>query len=494
MFKKLFVKKEQSEGALGKKKSKKWIFIIAAIVVIGIGIAVFANRGKEVGVPVSVAQALKGDIMQTVDVSGVVASEKSKVYFAQVTAPAMVKELTVGQMIKKGDVIITYDTNEIETSIKQAVLESEITKTGADASITGINASEQKVAQAAKDYEEAEKYVQHYTNCVNQAQSQLSEANELLEKQKILAKDIAELAKKAEAKPNSQALQNKLEKKNDELKEVEKKLKNYNINEIKGALEVCSGDLAEYKAQMEQFKAQKEAADPTAGLVKKQQSLVKESANLSKELAQDNLRKAQEGVVSEFDGIVTAVNVVDGQTVTQGMDLFAVDDINQVKVDISISKYDIDKVKVGQNTKVTINGHEYEGEVSNISRVASTNENGGTVVKTEIHIKNPDDAIVLGVEGKVKIETAQEIGTILIPSSCINYATEGVFCYVVEDNKVKKVKIEAGISDDEYTQIISGLKEGDKIIKDIVTELEEGQPVVILEDAKENADKQDEEK
>lgn len=486
MFKNIFAKKEQTEGTASKKKGKKWIVIIGVVAIVGIIVGLGMTKGKEVGIPVSVAQALKGDIMQTVDVSGTVSSEKTKVYFAQVTAPAMVSDLCVGQMIQKGDMVISYDTTDIENSIKQAQLEGQISKTGAQASITGIVASEQKVLEAAKNYEEAEKYVQHYTECVNSAKAQLSEADELLAQQQSIATEIADLTKKAKEKPDSEKIQKQLKEKNKALKEVEKQLKQYNLKEIKEALEICSADLADYKAQLEQYKVQKEAADPAAGLMKQQQGLIKESADLSMELAQDDLEKAQAGVIADFDGIVTAVNVVDGQTVSQGMELFSVDDVKNIKVSLSISKYDIDKVKIGQNATVIINGHEYEGAVSKVSRVASTNENGGTVVKTEVHIKNPDDAIVLGVEGKVKIETAQETGALLIPSSCINYATEGVFCYAVVDGKVKKVPIETGISDDEFTQIISGLKEGDQIIKDIVTEMEEGQMVTVIEDAAEN--------
>lgn len=472
---------DKPEKKKGKKKRKKIGVIIGVMIVIVVAVAIAGSKGSDVAMPVSVAEVLKGDITQTVDASGSVESEETKVYFSDVSAPVRGLDLVVGQQVKAGDVLLSYDTTGMENTLKQTELEAQITKTGADVSITGIQVSEQKATEAAANYEEAVKYVQHYTDCVNRANAQLYEASVLADKQTGLLSDIEEISKKLESKPNSDALKEKLSKKQEELKKVEKELKQYNVKELQNTLEICSADLSEYKMQKEQYEAQKEA-DPTAGLQKKQQALIKESADFTNELAKEALAKAQKGVIAEFDGIITSLGVVDGQTAVEGGELFTIKNIDKVKVTLSISKYDIEKIKIGQKATVTINGNVYDGEVSAISRMASINATGGTVVETDIHIKNPDDAIVLGVEGKVKIETAQETGVLLIPSSCINYASEGVFCYTVEDGKVKKVTIETGVADDEFTQILSGLQEGDQVIKDITTEIEENQLVTVLDE------------
>ena len=107
------------------------------------------------------------------------------------------------------------------------------------------------------------------------------------------------------------------------------------------------------------------------------------------------------------------------------------------------------------------------------------------MIMADVHIDNPDEAIVLGVEAKVAIETAQVNDAILVPLNSVNYASEGVFCYTVVDGKVKKQSVETGVSDDEHIQILSGLSVGDQVITNITSELQEDMPVVVMEETAE---------
>lgn len=474
--------KKEKKSKSKKKKKKKWIIWVILLLLVGGGFAYAKmSQSKVMPIPVQTQEAISGEITETVAASGNVESEETKIYFSKVTAPITSLNLKVGQGVKRGETLITFDTADIENSIKQAQLENQITKTGADATIAGINSAQSKAAEAAKNYEEAVQYVAHYEQCVAQYSEQLSVVEDLTaqqaQAQALIEKYEAMLMKNPEDKDATKGIkeQNKV------LAKVEKQLEGIDVKGLKKNYEMCAGDLEAYKALKVQYEAQKES-DPTAGLQKKQQSLVKESADLSKDLATDKLELAQQGVVAEFDGIVSAISVVDGQTVTEGMDLFTVCNADKVKVTIPISKYDIEKVKVGQKATVTINGNEYEGEVASISRMATVNQTGGVVVNTEVHVLDPDDNIVLGIEGKVKIETAQEKDTVLVPSSSVNYASDGVFCYIIEDGKAKKVDVEVGIADDEHIQIISGLKAGDKIILDVSAEIQEGVDVMEMPD------------
>lgn len=474
-------KKDKKAKKKGKKKGKKWIWILVLIALIAIVVVILNQKSKgPAPIPVVLEEALVGDITQTVDTSGTVQSEETKVYFANVTAPITELNVVAGQGVKAGEHLVSYDTKDIENTIKQAELEKQITKTGADVSITGINAASQKAAEAAKNYDEAVLYVAHYTECVAQYGAILEQAEEInaeIVAAQAKAEKLAEVIKKDPEDKESQKELNKLAKK---IEECDKKLEALDYKNVKKQYEMCAGDLEAYKALKSQYEAQKET-DPTAGLQKKQQSLVKESADLSADLADDTLEEAQKGVVAEFDGIVSSVDVVKGQTASVGSPLFTICNAEKVKVAISISKYDLDKVQVGQKATVTINGNEYNGEIASISRIATTNETGGIVVSTDVHITNPDDNIVLGIEGKVKINTAEEKGALLVPSSCVNYASDGVFCYTVEDGIVKKVDVETGIADDNYIQILSGLKEGDKIIAEVSADIQEGVAVVEMD-------------
>ncbi|MDE7404520.1 MAG: efflux RND transporter periplasmic adaptor subunit, partial [Lachnospiraceae bacterium] len=194
----------------------------------------------------------------------------------------------------------------------------------------------------------------------------------------------------------------------------------------------------------------------------------------------ESLEAASGGIVAEFDGVVTEVNAVEGGTVATGSQLLKLESTQDVMVRISVTKYDLDKIAVGQSAKVTIGSKEYEGKVTKINKMAEQNNSGASVVGTEIKITNPDSDVILGVEAKVIISTAQEKNAVLIPVTAVNVDMDGEFVYVVEENILVKKRIVTGISSDTMIQVTEELAEGEQIVTDVTTGLTEGMTVMAM--------------
>lgn len=470
-----------------KKKIKPWmiftaLFVVVIVILIIVAIIKLSSAMMGMGTPVEVTEALKGNIAQTVDVSGTVASEEIKIYFADVTAKVDSVTVTPGQSVKKGDLLLSYNTEDLEKMMKQTDLETKISTYGADAAIVGINNAQQKAAEAATNYEDAKKYVAHYTECVGQASAMLETATELSGQQASLASEMKNLEKALKSNPDDKASAKALKAAQKEYEKVTKELAKYNVSEITATLETCSSDLAEYKALLKEYELTKEG-DPAASLNLAQQSASKEVAQLAKKSVEEQLAAAKEGIKADFDGVVSEVTALQGQTTAEGMQLFTIHNTDKLKVTLAVTKYDVQKLAVGQKAEVTINEKEYAGSVSKVSRIASMNASGAAVVDVEIHIDNPDDAIILGMEAKVSVQTAEEKDILLIPSVSVNYSSDGIFCYVLVEGIVEKREIETGISDDEYIQVLSGLEEGDKVVTSVTGTIEEGMPATEMNTA-----------
>lgn len=460
------------------KKIKPWmIFTAAAVVlfvVLGVVMAVKMSEAMTgIGTPVEVTEAWKGSIAQTVDGSGTVSSEETRVYFADVSAEIESISAASGEYVKKGDVLLAYNTKNLEEQMKQAELEAKISTYGADAAIVGIDDAQKKASDASVNYEDAKKYIAHYTECVGQISSQLDEATELSGKQAELAKQMTAYTETLKADPGDKKTAKALKEVQKEYKKVTKELGNYDIKALEASLESCSADLAEYKALLKEYEMAKET-DPAASLNKAQQAAVKESARFSEQSAKDRLDAASEGVKAEFDGVVSNVMAVQGQTVTEGMELFTIHNTGKLKVTFTVTKYDVQKLAEGQKAEIIINEKAYTGSVSRVSRIATANDSGAAVVEADIHIDNPDASIILGMEAKVSVQTAEESDVLIIPMSGMNYSSDGIFCYILADNVIEKRVIETGISDDEYVQVLSGLSEGDKVVTNVTGVIEEG--------------------
>ena len=138
------------------------------------------------------------------------------------------------------------------------------------------------------------------------------------------------------------------------------------------------------------------------------------------------------------------------------------------------------KLAVGQKAEVTISGNVYTATVSKINRMANMNNSNTPMVGVEVHIDEPDERIILGLDAKLTIETRSVENALLVPVEAINADRDGDFLYVVEEGRVVRKPVTCGISNDTYTEIIEGITEEDQIIVTYFGSLEEGMAVTVM--------------
>ena len=245
---------------------------------------------------------------------------------------------------------------------------------------------------------------------------------------------------------------------------------------LENALEKASNDLAELQSQLSTQQATAEA-DPGA-LTKEEKEkmeITNNLAELDQMSAKELVEAAKKGITADFNGVISKVSVVEGSTTALGTELFTLQNTDKVDVNVNISKYDYDKVKEGQSAEITLAGKTYEGQVTNVSHIATQNEKGASLISADIRILNPDEDVFLGVDAKVTIQAEEADDVVVLPSEVVNIGKEGSFCYVLENGVITRKDITTGISSDDYIEVTDGLSEGDQVIRDLGT-LEEGMP------------------
>ena len=160
--------------------------------------------------------------------------------------------------------------------------------------------------------------------------------------------------------------------------------------------------------------------------------------------------------------------------------MFTVQNLDDVSVNLSVSKYDYDKLAQGQKAEITLGDSAYKGTVARISRVATPNEKGAATISVRVDIDNPDDNIFLGVDAKAVIHAKEAKDVVTVPVEAVNIGKDGSFCYVVEDGVITRKNVTTGISSDSYVEIQEGLEKGDQILTDI-GDHEEGDEVTPVE-------------
>ena len=510
----------QLEAAAQKRKKQKRkkvviriiviaVILVAVIAVAGLVIGIMAAK-KAKGQMVNVTHAEDQEITQEVKLSGTVQSDNVQ-HFYSPTAIKVESVVEIGTFVKKGDPIVKFDKESYELALKQVELNDKITENNFQSNVASNNTVLSKLAQAQADVakyqaevNEKQAVVDNYgdndsLNKLNKdVQTQIAmeqgniayceaEIENLWVAYKIqtgydsLSQGDAEQVKKNfEQTPDVKALREKIA------------YSNTVINNVSGMLSDKSESLAEAKqklaeaqSKLETAKAQVESYKASAGndYDRENLQLQGELNTLKSGSEYEELQKYKDGcLIAPFDGIVTASYVSEGMTTSlAGAEIIEFSSINDVSVAINISKKDIEKIKEGQDVKVTILDKDYEGEISRISRVAISG-GGTTSVSAVIKIKNPDDDIYLGVEAKNVIVTAHKDSCLTLPSESINVDSDGFFVYTVNDmNMVEKKPVEVGVSSEDRTEILEGITSDDKVVTYVTSVVKEGAIVVPIE-------------
>ena len=508
-------KKDKRAASGGRKRKKKIPLIVAAALVVVFGGYSVVNSviAKNTPTQVNTITAAKGSVEETISTSGKVNSEQSRTYYAPVGAVITEMNVSLGDVVEEGQQLVTFDTSDLEAQKTKAALD-------ASASANGYRSTQYQSDKKQSEYNEAvigldelkvlaagqEQYVQGLKyNLEDDIQNKKEDLQEWLNKLNLELEIQNNKLSEPRSEESRERIQETIQNLNESIRRTSNEINDLNMSdEMKEKQRIIDAEqkkLDDMKEEISRREGKESSSE--AGIVdpyaKQQQADNMQSAQITAEEAAEKLAKGQEGVKAEFGGIVTKIatmsssanasaggGLLEGATVSEGTELFTIESNQQVKVDISITKYDLAKIAVGQKADITIADQKYEGEVTKINKVAANNAQGSPVVGVEVHINNPDSGIYLGVEAQVVIHTNSAQDVITLPVEIVNTDRNGDFCYVVENGVVTMRRITTGISSDTDVEVTDGLKEGDLVVYDMTGSVTEGMSVVAVPAAQES--------
>lgn len=436
------MKRSKKEGKkLGS--NKKIIVIIAVLVVVYIvgGIAVSKVVGK-MGANMqetmngakddAIYEVKKVDVKQEITTSATVIGLDKDAYTSPVTAKVEDVCVEVGQMVKKGDVLLTYDTSELGDNLDMVRL---------------------------------------------QAQSERATGNETYETAKEAAKKVS-------------AAKKKIAKIKKEIKSIKKEIQSLSENPEKNAVKLEEENQNLLKKEEE--KAKQEAIVETnkdikvSNSAKSQIRATNQMSDINVSNAQKDVKAAEAGIVAKTNGIIESIDIIKGAYANETQTLMTIINAKKIGVEFTISKDDLAAVTEGQKARVVIGSKEYTGTVEYVSRVATTEINAlgneseaGGSIKGRIVLDNPDDEIFVGVSAKAYIFIGESKGTLAIPYSAMCTDVEGDYVYTVNDkNIIERKDVTLGLCSGEYYEVLEGLKEGEKVITEVTKNMKPGDEYV----------------
>lgn len=485
-------RREKKVPGAGKKIKKRYI-VIGVIVILLLALFIYSKAtAGSTTLPVACSMARTGDVEESVSVSGKVGSAKTETYFSPVGAKVAELNVAVGDEVKAGDILLTFDTADLEQSKKKAELEAAQVANSYKSALQESNENQNDYSSASLGLDELKQMEENQKQYVQGLKYELADdtaakKEDLYKWDKQLQQELnyqnRKLAEKQAAGRDTEKTEEVIDSITSQRADVQNELSmienDENLKQKQRLIDLEEKKLSDMTEEIQKRESKQTSSESGIlnGYARQEKEVSVESANLSVASAADDLAAAQAGITAEFDGIVTEVSTVKGATVTDGAQLFTIESSRDVKVTVELSKYDLEKVKEGQEADVTIAGASYQGKVEKINRIAQNNQQNTPVVNADITVENPDDNIFIGVEGKANIRTSKSEGTVLVPYEAVNTDMEGDFCYLVKEGVIIKQRIVTGISNDVDMEIMEGIAEGDTVVTASNMNLVEGMQV-----------------
>ena len=149
--------KETTDVRKKKKKLPNWVIVpvIGGIVVVAVIASQFTSKEKKTGGTVEVVEVVRGDVKEIYNVSGTVDSEKKKVFYSPVNAPVSQLRAKVGQAVKAGDLLVAFDTSDLEKNNQKAQMDLQSAVNTNQSAREQADRSASEAAKAAADAQAA---------------------------------------------------------------------------------------------------------------------------------------------------------------------------------------------------------------------------------------------------------------------------------------------------------------------------------------------------
>ena len=198
------------------------------------------------------------------------------------------------------------------------------------------------------------------------------------------------------------------------------------------------------------------------------------------ELSMQNMQDAMDNytITSPISGTIIEKNAKVGDALSTGSDLCTIYDLSYLEMTINVDELQVSSLKVGQTVQVTadaVKDKTYEGLVTRVSMKGDTS--GGTTTYPVIVRIDETDGLRPGMNANAEIVVAQAKNALTVPNAAI---VRGNYVLVRQDSPSAVnadasmsapegyvyVQVKTGVSDDNYTQVTSGLSESDTIAYD----------------------------
>lgn len=441
---------------------KRWIaviLVIAALVAAWLIYTTQRDAAVTVAQGVTTAPAERADIDAIISATGSLMPERS-LSLAFGTGGRVAEVLAAeGDIVTEGQALARLDTTDLELSLKQAQ---------ASLAVSEANLARASKAPTAEELASAEAAVA----AAEAALARLSQGPTDIDVQ--LAELAVEQAKNSlyGAQGNRDALAGNPAAGGGSLATAQAQVLNAEIgvtvaelNRQKLTLPPDASTVRNAEAQLAQARSSlaRLKALPSPEDVRVAEAQVQQ-AQVSVSLAENRLKDAT--LTAPFSGRLATLNVHVNDTVSPATPAGTLVDVSRFHLEVAIDETEIARIAVGQPAKVTLDAFPDAPVAGTVSRIDLLGTSAQGIVDYTVTIALEETSLELRPLMTAAIEVLVETRTsvIVVPNRALRRDSDGKYVEVVRGGALMRVGVETGISNDENTEIVSGLSEGEAVV------------------------------
>jgi HlyD family secretion protein len=180
-------------------------------------------------------------------------------------------------------------------------------------------------------------------------------------------------------------------------------------------------------------------------------------------------------VIATRDGVVTWVNKNIGASIKEGESLARIANLSSYKVSGSISDTQLDQLRNGMPAIVRINEQQLRGTVSSISPAVSN-----SIVSFEVQLDEKNSKLLRpNLKADVFLITDTRSKVLRVPNGPAFKGSNLQQIFVLKGGKAIRREVKTGLSNFDYIEIVSGVKEGEQVITSDLSKYEYAKEIVI---------------
>lgn len=189
-----------------------------------------------------------------------------------------------------------------------------------------------------------------------------------------------------------------------------------------------------------------------------------ESARNSLNTAADNLNNTKVRALSS--GYIASKNATVGQMAAAGAELFSIKNTNSVMAEIEVTESVIPFIRQGVKAIVDVQSAGMENIEGTVSLVNPTKDAKTGMYTVQVDIPNTDNKLNIGMFADVTLAIQESADALTVPNDAILQEGESFYVYTASPDGATALKklITTGIESDDYTEVVSGLNIGDRVI------------------------------